>query len=224
MSIITIKYLGRQDFHQTWGYQRSLLAKRLQGKIPDTLLLVEHDHVYTIGRTGSESNILFDRNSGAGFEIPVVHIDRGGDITYHGPGQLVGYPILNLTDHYLDLHKYLRDIEDVIILTLADYDIHGEREYNKTGVWVNGSKIAAIGVKVSRWITMHGFALNVSTDLRYFDSIHPCGMAACRVTSMKELLKTEIPLESVAGTVVKHFTEVFDGYANTIKSSINAVL
>lgn len=219
-----IQYLGRRDYNWTWDYQKSLFAKRLDGSIPDTLLFVEHEPVYTIGRTGSEDNILVrdsrvsagrigDARSVAVIEkvsVPVVHIDRGGDVTFHGPGQLVGYPVMKLSDFYLDLHRYLRNLEDVIIHTLAEFEISAGREKGLTGVWADGAKIAAIGVKVTKWITMHGFALNVSTDLNYFKKIVPCGIENCRVTSMKELAGKEYSLKEVSEVVADKFGIVFN--------------
>lgn len=219
-----IQYLGRRDYNWTWNYQKSLFEKRLDGSIPDTLLFVEHDPVYTIGRTGSEDNILvrYDRVSAERIgdarsdavtekiSVPVIHIDRGGDVTFHGPGQLVGYPVMKLSDFYLDLHRYLRNLEDVIIQTLAEFEISAGREKGLTGVWVDGSKIAAIGVKVTKWITMHGFALNVFTDLEYFKKIVPCGIENCRVTSMKELTGKEYSLQEVSEVVADKFGIVFN--------------
>ncbi len=206
--MIDSKFLGRQGFNKTWKLQRSLADKRLNGLIPDTLLFVEHDPVFTIGRSGSENNILF--NSGdTRDKIPVVHIDRGGDITFHGPGQLIGYPVLKLTNYYADLHRYLRDLEEVIIRTLADYGIESERRDGLTGVWVHSKKIASIGVKVTRWITYHGFALNVNTDLSYFEMINPCGIADCVTTSIKELTGAIQSLDDVARALESRFSDVF---------------
>jgi len=233
---IDVHYLGRKDFQTMWDYQRSLFDKRVKDEIPDTLLFVEHDPVYTIGRTGTEDNILdesvknelhdnVESNVAGQTKIgktPVVHIDRGGDITYHGPGQLVGYPIIKLSDHYLDLHRYLRDLEEVIIQTLADYNLTAGREKGKTGVWIDGAKIAAIGVKVTRWVTMHGFALNVSTDLNYFARIVPCGIENCRVTSMHDLTGGIYSLKEVSNKVSETFQAVF-GIENKKNESPNKI-
>jgi len=209
MSSITIERLGRRDYRKTWEYQRSLFSRRLRGDISDTLLLVEHDPVYTVGKSGADAHIPAGRSGFGGRGIPVVHVDRGGDVTFHGPGQLVGYPILNLGNYYRDVHRYLRDIEEVLILTLGDFGIDGQREEGYTGVWVNGEKVAAIGVKTSRWITMHGFALNVSTDLRYFENIVPCGIEDRRVTSMRKILSASVAPEAVADAAAGHFTALF---------------
>lgn len=236
MNSFDVQFLGRREFQTMWDYQRSLFDKRVMNEIPDTLIFVEHNPVYTIGRTGSEANILVENNDGGsdvgkGYsekdernvgKTPVVHIDRGGDITFHGPGQLVGYPIIKLSDYYLDLHRYLRDLEEVIIRTLAGYNLTAGREKGKTGVWIDGAKIAAIGVKVTRWVTMHGFALNVSTDLNYFQKIIPCGIENCRVTSMHELTGEDYDLKQVSEKVSETFQDVF-GMKNKKKELPNKI-
>ena len=201
--------LGLTDFKSTWDLQQKLFRLRIEGQSPDLLLLNEHHHVYTLGKTGDESHLLAgsDELQRSGTEL--FHIDRGGDVTYHGPGQLVGYPILDLHHFYPDVHRYLRDLEEVIIKTLREYDIDGRRDRDYTGVWVGGEKIAAIGVKVSHWITMHGFALNVNTDLSYFHRIIPCGIFHRGVTSLQQLLHREIALSGVSRLIVTKFEEVF---------------
>jgi lipoyl(octanoyl) transferase len=173
------------------------------------LLLTEHHHVYTIGKTGNEHHLLAGRDELERRNIALVFNDRGGDITYHGPGQLVGYPILDLRGYYLDLHRYLRDLEEVVIMALAAYDIAAGRLPGYTGVWVGGNKICALGIKTRDWVTMHGFALNVSTDLNLFERIIPCGIFEHGVTSMKEILQRNVPIEEVAGKVVECFGRVF---------------
>ncbi len=209
-SPIGVVPLGRTEYATAWELQKRLAALRRAGKVPDLLLLTEHEHVYTIGTSGEEDHLLAGpeelRLSGA----RVYQTDRGGDITYHGPGQLVGYPILDLNGYYLDLHRYLRDLEEVLIRTLAQYGIEGTRDSDFTGVWVGPNKIAALGVKVTRWVTMHGFALNVSTDVSYFDRIIPCGIFHKGVTSMEELLGgNPISLDEVSKAVAEHFGAVF---------------
>ena len=192
-----------------WDLQKALLAARVEQEVPDLLLLVEHPPVYTIGRRGGDEHLLvgptFLESKGA----EVHHIDRGGDITFHGPGQLVGYPILDLTEHRRDVHWYLRQLEESLIRTLAEFGIEAGRQQGLTGVWIGDEKVAAIGIKVSRWVTMHGFALNVTTDLRYFDYIVPCGIPDKKVTSMERLLGRSLPLEEVAATFTRVFSEVF---------------
>lgn len=213
--------LGLTDFKSTWDLQRKIFNHRVEGKISDVLLLNEHHHVYTIGKSGNDDHLLANdeelKKSGA----EVYHIDRGGDITYHGPGQLVGYPILNLENYYLDVHRYLRDIEEVIIRTLAEYDIHASRDGKFTGVWVNNDKIAAIGVKVSHWTTMHGFALNVNTDLSYFERIIPCGIFHKGVTSIERLLGRKVKMNDVSEKIIQKFQEVF--YAEAIQHDPNKI-
>ena len=195
--------LGRKPYGETWELQKDLQDRRLRGEIPDCLLLVEHPPTYTIGRGGGAENLLVGDSvlRKQGFEI--FHTDRGGDITYHGPGQLVGYPIVDLRRRDRDLHRYLRDLEGCLIQCLAGFGVRGGRRPGLTGVWVDGSKIASIGVRVIRWVTMHGFALNVSTDLEPFRNIVPCGIQGCRMTTLENLLEARIDLDTVAD----HFVE-----------------
>lgn len=201
--------LGRTSYMQCWDLQRRAAQMRFQGKIPDTLLLTEHDHVYTLGTGGDADHLLASEKELRGRGADFVRTDRGGDITYHGPGQLVGYPILNLTAYYKDLHRYLRDLEEVVILTLGEFALRGSRVPGYTGVWVGGDKICALGIRTSRWITMHGFALNVSTDLSYFGRIIPCGIFEMGVTSMEEALGRQVPMGEVASALRLQFGRVF---------------
>jgi len=183
---------------------------RLGNLIDDTFILLEHPHTYTLGKSANENHLLaYDRSLNEN-RIDVFEIDRGGDITYHGPGQIVGYPIIKLDELYEDVHKYLRELEEIIIRTLDEYNIKSERNDDYTGVWINNNKIAAIGIKVSRWITMHGFAFNVNTDLSYFDKIIPCGIFEKGVTSLSAELGTKIPLKNVKDVVIKHFCKIFN--------------
>ncbi|TDI94844.1 MAG: lipoyl(octanoyl) transferase LipB [Caldithrix sp.] len=200
---------GRLDYQTAWDLQKELFERRLAGDIEDTLLLTEHPHTYTLGKSGQEENLIADEFALKREGIEVFRIDRGGDITYHGPGQIVGYPILDLHHHYLDVHRFLRDLEEVIIQTLADYKIAASRVEGLTGVWVEGAKVAAIGVKVTRWITMHGFAFNVNTDLSYFGNIVPCGITDKPVTSMEKLLCSQLDFVEVQDKVCAKFEEVF---------------
>ena len=206
---IGVVRLGRTRYAQVWELQHRLFQMRSAGTLSDLLVLNEHDHVYTLGTSGNRDHLLANpeelRLSGA----ELFEIDRGGDVTYHGPGQLVGYPILDLNGFYLDLHRYLRDLEEVIIRTLAEYGVQGKRDTDFTGVWAGTSKIAALGVKVSRWVTMHGFALNVNTDLTRFDRIIPCGIFHKGVTSMEQLLGRPVSLEDVSERLTRHFGAVF---------------
>jgi lipoate-protein ligase B len=201
--------LGLTEYGDVWKSQRELFQLRTQGQIPDLLLLTEHTHVYTIGKSGSDSHLLVSRSELDAEGVDVFHIDRGGDITYHGPGQLIAYPILDLQNFYFDVHRYLRDLEEVIILTLKEYGIRGERDPRYTGVWVGGKKLAAIGVKVSRWITMHGVAINVNSDFSYFSRIIPCGIADRGVTSVEALLSRRVDLNEFSRLFVGAFGKVF---------------
>jgi lipoyl(octanoyl) transferase len=208
MQLETIR-IGRTRFADAWELQKRLFDFNHRDLIGDVLLLTEHEHVYTLGKGGNEDHLLASDEELSKDGTDVFRIDRGGDITYHGPGQIVGYPILNLTRFAPDIHKYLRSLEEVIIQALASYGIRSGREEGMTGVWVEGEKIAAIGVKVSKWITMHGFALNVSTDLRKFDRIIPCGIFHKGVTSMERVLSHKVDLGEVEEKVAESFVEVF---------------
>ena len=224
---VIVKDLGNKDYKETWDYQESLfeeiVAQKTNNKangttLPTTnyFLFVEHPHVYTLGKSGHIENLLIDeeglKNKGATF----YKINRGGDITYHGPGQIVGYPILDLENFFTDIHKYLRPLEEVIIRTLSDYGLKGERSEGETGVWLDvgtpfARKICAMGVRCSRWVTMHGFALNVNTDLGYFDNIIPCGIRGKAVTSLNvELAKDKVDLQEVKQRILTHFKEIFE--------------
>ena len=222
---IQLQDLGNKDFKETWDYQETLfkeiidlkIKKRIEPEIitPNYLLFVEHPHVYTLGKSGAVSNLLLSEkqleNKGATF----YKINRGGDITYHGPGQIVGYPLLDLENFFTDIHKYLRFLEEVIILTLADYNIIGTRSEGETGVWINAGtpfarKICAMGVRASRWVTMHGFALNINTNLGYFDNIIPCGIKGKAVTSLHVELGKSVDEAEVKANIIKHFQKIFE--------------
>lgn len=206
--ILTIN-IGKTRYADAWDLQRKIFTARLEKNISDVLLFTEHEPVYTLGKGADENHVLANDDELREKKIDLFHIDRGGDVTFHGPGQIVGYPILDLSHYYHDIHRYLRDIEEVLIRTLSDYGIHAERSDGFTGVWVKNEKIAAIGVKVSRWITMHGFAFNVSTDLSYFDRIIPCGIFHKGVTSLQQILQRDFLLEEVEEHIAHHFGDVF---------------
>ena len=189
--------LGKTKFADAWNFQKEIFKLREENSIPDVLLFTEHENVYTLGKAADENHLLASGNELQEKNIDCFSIDRGGDITYHGPGQIVGYPILKLSNYYEDIHRYLREIEEVIILTLKDFKIDAKRNEGFTGVWVGDEKICAIGVKVSKWITMHGFALNVNTDLSFFDRIIPCGIFHQGITSMEKILGNKIELQKV---------------------------
>ena len=210
-SPMEIRRHGLLSYHDAWDLQRQLLARIIAGEAPETLLLLEHPHTYTLGRRGGQEHLLAAPEELAARGAVVIETDRGGDITYHGPGQIVGYPLLNLRRRTGgDVHRYLRALEEVLIGVLAAYGLAGEREPEYTGVWCRGAKVAAIGVRISRGITMHGFALNVSTDLSYFDHIVPCGIHGRKVTSLERLLGGEVSIDDVTGVIERQFREVFE--------------
>jgi lipoate-protein ligase B len=196
--------LGRRDYGEVWAMQRELVGARQRDEIPDTLVLVEHPDVITLGRGTHRENLV------APGDMPIFEIERGGDVTYHGPGQLVGYPIFLLRDkEERDLHRYLRNIEESLILAVAEYGIAGGRKEGWTGVWSGERKLASIGVAVKRWVTLHGFALNVATDLSRFAVINPCGLEANVMGSMSSVLGRSIALDDVKTTVRRTFGEIF---------------
>lgn len=207
---VTYEWLGRRAYRPVWEYQQQLLEQRTAGEIADRILLVEHSPTYTLGKAGDQNHLLASAQELTSKHIDYVPIDRGGDITYHGPGQLVGYPILHLENYKKDVHWYLRQLEETIIRTIAEYDLQGDRDPEYTGVWVGDAKIAAIGVKVSRWVTMHGFALNVTTDLSYFGRIIPCGIFHKDVCSIRALTNQAPSLQAVGRIYLEKFAQVFD--------------
>jgi lipoate-protein ligase B len=190
--------------------QRRAVDARAREEIPDVLYLLEHPHVYTLGRGGHAENVLVDPATLAAEGVKVIWVDRGGDVTYHGPGQLVGYPIVQLARLGKDTHAHLRRLEEVLIRTLADFDVEGHREPAYTGVWVGDEKIAAIGVRVARWVTSHGFALNVDPDLRSFARIIPCGIQEKGVTSLARVLGRTVNRDEVESAVTRHFADLFE--------------
>jgi lipoyl(octanoyl) transferase len=223
---ILVQDLGLMDYAVSWTYQESLFQAIVQTKINNRrnnaalptknhLLILRHPHVYTLGKSGDPNNLLIDESKLASIGAQFFKINRGGDITYHGPGQIVGYPILDLENFFTDIHKYLRLLEEMIILTLADYGIKSERSPGETGVWLDvgtpfARKICAMGVRASRWVTMHGFALNVNTDLGYFDHMIPCGIRGKSVTSMRvELKKSQVDESEVQQKLLHHFEQLF---------------
>lgn len=201
--------MGRVPYGTAWNIQRQMVNKRRSGQFQDAIILLEHDPIYTIGRAGSRKNIIVPAAKLEDENIMVVEVDRGGDITYHGPGQLVGYPVLDLAMHGRDLHHYVRQLEEVIIRTIGFYNIQGWREQGLTGVWTEKGKIAAIGVGVKGWVSMHGFALNIKPDMKYFKMINPCGITDRPVASM-EMFGVKASLENVADVLIQNFAEVFE--------------
>ena len=201
--------LGRLEYEDGLRLQRELVAERKAGTIPDTLLLLEHPHVYTLGRNAKRENILITAEQLAARGAQVFEIDRGGDVTYHGPGQLVGYPIIDLARHRRDINWYMRSLEEVFIAVAQDYGISAGRLAGAPGVWVGNDKLVAMGVHISRWVTSHGFAFNVNTNLRYFEWIVPCGLRDKGVTSLEKLLGRWVEMDEVAEEVVRQFGRVF---------------
>jgi lipoyl(octanoyl) transferase len=226
MKQIQLLDLGIKDYKETWEYQEELFKRIVDLKIlnrnstapiptPNFFLYVTHTHVYTLGKSGDVSNLLLSEKQLIDKGATFYKINRGGDITYHGPGQIVGYPILDLENFFTDIHKYLRFLEEAIILTLAEYGLKTERSPGETGVWFDvgtpfARKICAMGVRASRWVTMHGFALNVNADLGYFDNIIPCGIRGKAVTSMHVELGREVNEEEVKEKILKHFSVLFE--------------
>ena len=209
---LVVRTLGLVPYTDALALQRSLVDERRQNLIPDQLLLVEHPHVLTLGvrGDGGRSHILASGDVLAARRVEVHETGRGGDITYHGPGQIVGYPIVDLKPDRCDVHRYVRDLEEVLIRTAGDYGIEAGRVEGLTGVWVGLEKLAAIGVRISRWVTSHGFALNVTTDLDYFKLIVPCGIAGRGVTSLARLLGRNVDRLDVEHRIVGHFCRVFE--------------
>jgi lipoyl(octanoyl) transferase len=208
---LDVRRLGRVAYADALALQRQLVAERQAGRIHDVLLLVEHPHVLTLGvrGDGGRSHILVPPEVLAARTVDVFETGRGGDITYHGPGQVVGYPIIDLNPDRRDVHRYVRDLEEVLIRVAADYGIPATRVPGLTGVWVGQGKLAAIGVRIARWVTSHGFALNVTTDLDYFNLIVPCGIADRGVTSLSALLGRTVDSVEVEDAVVRNFGEIF---------------
>ncbi len=228
---ILVQDLGLKDYKETWDFQEDLFKKTVDCKIknrrentelltPNHFLFVTHPHVYTLGKSGDFSNLLLSEEQLAEKGATFYKINRGGDITYHGPGQVVGYPILDLENFFTDIHKYLRLLEETIILTLAEYELKATRSDGETGVWLDvgtpfARKICAMGVRASRWVTMHGFALNVNTDLGYFDHIIPCGIRGKAVTSLSvELNQESVNENEVKEKLLKHFFGLFEAEIN----------
>jgi lipoyl(octanoyl) transferase len=219
--------LGLIDYKEAWNFQEKLSKSTIDIKIENRkhpenniltknyLLFCEHPNVYTLGKSGEESNLLVDNEQLRQLQATYYKINRGGDITFHGPGQIVGYPILDLEQFFTDIHKYLRYLEEAVILTLAEYGIKGERYEGYTGVWIDADKpflarkICAMGVRCSRWVTMHGFALNVHTDLSYFSNIIPCGIEGKAVTSIQKELNRKVDVEEVKDKLKKHLAQLF---------------
>lgn len=223
MKILEVYDLGHAPYQPVWDLQTAIQQRLINEKQDrrsqklykpgdesnDVLLFVEHPHVYTLGKSGNSDHLLKGLKELSDIDAEYIEIDRGGDITYHGPGQIVGYPILDLDRHITDIHKYLRFLEEVIIKTCSEYEIEARRIEGLTGVWVGDEKICAMGIRCSRWVTMHGFAFNVNTNLSYFKHIVPCGITDKEVTSLQKILGREVNPEEVKEHLVSHFSDVF---------------
>jgi len=202
--------LGLVGYREAYHLQRKLLRQRFDGEIKDTILLLEHPPTITIGKSGSLENVLVSQEQLAREGISLFFTDRGGDVTYHGPGQLVAYPIIDLRNRGRDIHRYVHDLEEVVIRTLSDFSIEARRDEGHAGVWVKEEEIAAIGLSIKRWITMHGIALNVNPNLAHFSLINPCGFSDRRATSISRLLSQDIPMEEVMQRLIARFADVFN--------------
>tara|TARA_R110000868_G_scaffold289544_3_gene549769 strand:+ start:17494 stop:18210 length:717 start_codon:yes stop_codon:yes gene_type:complete len=234
---VILENLGLKDYKEAWDYQellfRSIIDTKIKNKREELtietsnyFIFVEHPHVYTLGKSGDIDNLLIDETQLKAKGATFYKINRGGDITYHGPGQIVGYPILDLDNFFTDIHKYLRFLEEMVILTLAEYGLKAERSKGETGVWLDvgtpfARKICAMGVRASRWVTMHGFALNVNADLGYFDLMIPCGIKGKAVTSLNvELGRKEVDMDEVQGKLLHHFSILFEAELIKEKTSV----
>ena len=204
-----VEQLGSVSYAEGLRLQAERIAARKGGEIPDTLLLLEHPHVYTLGRNAKRENLLISEERLAALGVQLYETDRGGDITYHGPGQLVGYPIFDLTQHRRDIGWFMRALEEVFIGVAREFGIEAGRLAGAPGVWVGNEKLVAMGVHISRWVTSHGFAFNINTDLRYFDHIVPCGLRDKGVTSLARLLGRPVEMQLVIEKAVEHFAAVF---------------
>jgi len=225
MHKIQLQDIGLKNYKDAWDYQNKLFQEIIDIKLanrdreeqkptPGYFLFTEHPHVYTLGKSGDVNNLLLNEKQLKARGVSFFKSNRGGDITYHGPGQIIGYPIIDLDNFFSDIHLYMRKLEEVIILTIAEYGLKGQRSEGETGVWLDvntpfARKICALGVRTSRWVTMHGFALNVTTDLGYFDHIIPCGIKGKAVTSLAVELGKKLRQEDIKDKILNHFTEVF---------------
>jgi lipoate-protein ligase B len=210
------------DYKEAWDLQKEIFNRRYKNEISDVLFLLEHPHTYTLGKIANKNNLIGSKQYLEDNKISVYDIDRGGDITYHGPGQIVGYPIIDLNKWEKDAHKYLRGLEEALIEVCNEFGLNASRNASYTGVWIENKKIAAIGIKISRWITMHGFAFNVNTDLSLFQGIIPCGITGKEVTSLQKELGRKLDLKQVKEMILKKFIQVFN-YDSSEISTLNEI-
>jgi len=202
--------LGLMDYEKAWELQHQFWSKRAEGVLPDLLLFLEHPHVITLGRRGNRSHLVASSEVLEEMKIPLFHVERGGDVTYHGPGQIVVYPILDLKEYGYRLIRYIGQLEEVILCVLKDFGIKGRRDPLNRGVWVDGEKIASVGVAVKRWVSFHGFSLNYQADLKYFELINPCGLEGRKMTSMGKILGEGIAREQLVESIRFHFKQIFE--------------
>ena len=202
--------LGLIDYERAWDLQHQLWSRRVEEELPDVLLFLEHPHVITLGRRGNRSHLIASPEVLEAMKIPLFHVERGGDVTYHGPGQIVVYPVFNLKDYGYRLVRYVSQLEEVILSVLKDFGIVGRRDPLNRGVWVDGEKIASVGVAIKRWVSFHGLSLNYETDLKYFELINPCGLEGKKMTSMAKILRKEISREHLVERVGFYFKEIFE--------------
>jgi len=202
--------LGLIDYERAWDLQHQLWSRRVEEELPDVLLFLEHPHVITLGRRGNRSHLIASPEVLEAMRIPLFHVERGGDVTYHGPGQIVVYPVFNLKDYGYRLVRYVSQLEEVILSVLKDFGIVGRRDPLNRGVWVDGEKIASVGVAIKRWVSFHGLSLNYETDLKYFELINPCGLEGKKMTSMAKILGTEISRKRLVERISFHFKQIFE--------------
>jgi lipoate-protein ligase B len=203
--------LGLIDYGKAWDLQHHLWSRRVEEELPDLLLILEHPHVITLGRRGNRSHLIASPAILDAMKIPLYHVERGGDVTYHGPGQIVVYPILDLKEYGYRLIRYISQLEEVILFVLKDFGIEGRRDPLNRGVWVDQEKIASVGVAIKRWVAFHGFSLNYETDLKYFDLINPCGLDGKKMTSMERILGRNISRDKLVDRICFHFKQTFKG-------------
>ena len=201
--------LGVMDYKEAWDLQHNLWSKRVQGALPDLLLLLEHPHVITLGRRGNRSHLIVSPEALEAMQIPLFHVERGGDITYHGPGQMMAYPILGLKDYGYRLIRYVDQLEEVILRVLKEFGIEGRKDPSNRGIWVGDDKIASIGVAIKRWVSFHGLALNYETDLKFFDLIDPCGLVGTKMTTMEKILGKKVSQATLMERICFHFGSIF---------------
>lgn len=201
--------LGLLDYEKVWDFQHRLWERRAKEELPDLLLFVEHPHVITLGRRGDRSHLIAPAEALEALSVPVFHVERGGDVTYHGPGQMVAYPIFHLKQYGYRLVRFVEALEEVVIRTLRDFGVEGERSPLNRGVWVGSEKIASVGIAIKRWVSFHGIALNYETNLRYFDLINPCGLEGVKMTSLAKILETRVSREKVLSSFSRRFQEIF---------------